>query len=250
MSTPEAFTVQLPSSGGLYDGNLPGGKATLRPMGAPEEQIIFQRGGDPLAKSSKIIDGCYLDAEKVTPGDLLMIDRLYILFMLRVQMFGPVYRIPFSCQRCNHQRKVDINIMDDLDVTRMGEDLEEPFEVDLPHCGSHIEFRLLRGKDEEEVSRHAKRVMLKSTDAGDPSSRYRIGLQIVTVDGDPVEKQKAVEFAKSLDMADSNEFRLGVEAVEGGIDLMLVHDCEQCGYVNEFLLPFTAEFLQPSTRQT
>ena len=219
-------------------------------MGAQEEQIIFQRGGDPLAKSDKIIEGCYLDGEKVSAKDLLMIDRLYILFMLRVQMFGPVYRIPFVCQRCNHQRKMDINIMDDLDVTRMDEDLEEPFEVDLPHCGSTVQFRLLRGKDEDEVSRHTKRVMMKSTDAGDPSSRYRIGLQIVTIDGEEAEKQKAVEFAQNLDMADSNEFRLGVEAVEGGIDLTLIRDCPQCGYVNEFVLPFTAEFLQPSTRQT
>lgn len=249
MSTSEAFTVQLPSTGALYDGKLPGGKATLRPMGAPEEQIIFQRGGDPLAKSSKIISGCYLDAEKLPPEELLMVDRLYILFMLRVQMFGPVYEIPFACQRNDHQRKIKVNIMKDLEVKRMDEDLEEPFEVDLPHSGKHIEFRLLRGKDEDEVSRHAKRIMLKSSDAGDPSSRYRIGLQILTIDSEKVEKSKATDFALGIDMADANEFRLAVEAVEGGIDLMLMHDCEQCGFVNEFLLPFTAEFLQPSTRQ-
>ena len=71
MSASEMFTVELPSRGVLYEGKLPEGKANLRPMGEQEENLIFQRGGDRMAKIRRIVDNCYLDKEKVSSSELL-----------------------------------------------------------------------------------------------------------------------------------------------------------------------------------
>lgn len=244
----EQFTVELPSRGVLYGDAMPGGKANLRPMGEAEERLLFQRGGDPMTKVQKIVDNCYLDGNKVTPGNLLMIDRFYILLMLRIQMFGPVYEIPFRCSSCNHQRRVHINLLDDLDKKDMVDGIAEPFEVTLPHCQKTVGFRLLRGNDEDQIAKHSKRMMMKSTDFGDDSARYRLGKQIVTIDGEEATDKAAQDLAHGLDMADANEFRLAVEDVEGGVDLTLLQDCPACGYINENMMPFTVEFFRPSAR--
>jgi hypothetical protein len=244
----EMFTVELPSRGVLYEDKLPGGKVNLRPMGEAEENLLFQRGGDAVMKAHRIVDNCYLDAAKVAPGDLLMIDGFYILLMLRVQMFGPVYEVPFRCQACSHQRKTRVNILEELDKRDMADGVVEPFEVVLAHAKKTVNFRLLRRKDEEDVSKHTKRMLMKSTDFGDDSARYRIGKQIMSIDGKEVGGEEAQRFARALDMKDANDFRLAVEAVEGGVDLTLYQDCPACGYANEYTMPFTAEFFRPSNR--
>ena len=251
MST--TFTVELPSRGIYYlneDGQqlLLEGKANLRPMGKQEEALLFQRGGDPVMKIATIVNNCYLDRDKVKAEDLLIVDRFYILFMLRVQMFGPVYEVPFRCSYCGHQRKMKINVMEELEVKQAKDEDIEPFNVDLPHCKQNVAYKLLRGKDEAEIARYTKRFRMQSTDAGDPSNRYRIAKQILQIDGNDVDKTSATKFADTLDMADANEFRLAVEEVECGIDLEIMHDCEGCGATVEFVLPFTIEFLQPGKR--
>jgi hypothetical protein len=255
MSKNDTFTVDLPSRGVPYNGALPEGKALLKPMGAAEEQILFQQG-DAMSHIRQIIDNCYMDADKVPPEDLLVTDRMYILFMLRIQAFGPTYNgVPFRCSSCRAQRKISVNLLEDLDDQRMTDDQVEPFEVKLPHSGKKVQFRLLRGKDEIEVSRHAKRVLMRSNDAGDPSHRYRIGLQLVSIGGKtldqaqvPEDKQAALEFAQGLNLGDAAAFRAAVADVEPGIDLTIMKECSKCGYINEFMMPFTAEFFQPSSR--
>lgn len=256
---PETFAVELPSRGVLYGGKLPGGKINLRGLGASEEALLFNQG-DAVLNISKIIDNCYMEAKSLPPGELLITDRLYILFMLRIKAYGSVYNnVPFRCVSCRHQRKIVINLLEDLSDKRMAVDGDkvptEPFEVILPHADVVVQFRLPRGKDELEIQRHSKRMLMQSSDATDPSYRYRIAIQLVAVgdrildqSGVPADKQYAIQFASNLDMPDANAFRNAVNAVESGIDPMLYHTCESCGYINELIIPLTAEFFQPSGR--
>ena len=242
------FTIELPSRGLLYGDKLPEGKINLRPMGEQEERLLFQEGGDGMRKVQQLIDNCYQDGDKVPACDLVVTDRFYILFMLRIQMFGPMYEIRFKCADCNHSRKMNLDLLQDLDKTELPDDAKEPFLTTLSHNKTEIGFRLLRGKDETAIAKHTKRMSLSSSASNDTSSRYRIAKQIVTLDGNETTEEEALAFAKSLDMRDVNDFRLDTEAVEAGVVMTLVTDCPSCASVNEQILPFTVEFFRPSKR--
>lgn len=273
------FMVELPSRGLLYGKNHDG-TALLRPMGDREEALLYQQGGDPAMKMAQIIDQCYLSKDTLPPDDLLITDRLYILLMLRLEMFGPWYKIPFRCRECRHQEETTINTLEELNKIEMGidastgeemdSDVCEPFEMQYPlsRSGYQIRFRLLRASDEKAIIREMRnarfgrqrgdaRIAAGTGDLREPDNVIRMARQIVEV-GEPdgsggfawkdYSYSQRVKFVHGLDMADRNEFRLEVEAVEGGVDLTLLLDCPACGFTNKFLMPFTEEFLVPSTR--
>ena len=116
--TNREFGITLPSMGILYDGKLPGGRILLRPMLTSEEAILYNASGDGISKINAIINACFLTKE-IDPQELLLIDRFYILLMLRTRSFGGKYEFPVRCQFCNTQFKTNVNISEDLEVKSM-----------------------------------------------------------------------------------------------------------------------------------
>ena len=166
--------------------------------------------------------------------------------MLRVRSFGAIYEFPFRCQDCRAQFKARINLSDedDMRIRYMEDDVVEPFEVKLPISGDSVHLRFLRGKDEVAVARHTKRVRLQSTDPGDPSHPYRLARQIVSINGEEAALAKAERFVRQLDMGDSNAMREETDRLEGGADPRIMIDCRACGFINEAMMPFSAEFFR------
>lgn len=265
-ATQECFQVELPSRSVLYstdagDHVFPNGIVRLRPMGSAEENLIFSPGGDAYTKIDTIINNCYLDGARWNPQELLVVDRFYLLFMLRINMFGKNYKTDFGCRYCDYQDpEMEMDLMEDLDVVRMDDGTIEPFNVRLPHKGSDVTFRLLRGKDEAEIQRFVKRSRMKgqkgqrsgsSLAEDDPQAlRFRIARQLVSIDGADVTGnfERAYAFARSLQMGDTNEFRLAVDEVEPGLDTEIIVDCPGCGKTNRTRLPMNEEFFLPSGR--
>lgn len=246
--TNRSFIVTLPSQGVLYGDKIPGGRFELRPMTTAEEAILFNTSGDGISKVNAVIDACAVTKD-IPLEDLLLIDRFYILLVLRTRSFGAVYAFPTRCQGCQAQFKTEINISEDLEINPMSEDVVEPFDVTLPFNGDTVSLRFLRGKDEVRVARHAKRIRMQSTDPGDPSHTHRMALQIVAINGREVQLVEAQRYVESLDIGDSNAIRTRVEEVEGGVDTTCYVDCRMCGFVNEIDMPFTIEFFRPSARR-
>jgi len=244
-TTDRSFIVELPSQGIPYGDELPDGKLALRPMTTREESILYS-AGEGTTKIASVINSCV--ASSFDPMHLLMVDRFYILLALRVQSLGPEYTAMVKCRWCNQQWKAPINIIEDLDKTLMEEDVEEPFDCQLPKNGSTVSLRFLRGVDEDKIAKRAKKVRLKSNDPGDPSYLYRLALQIVAIDGEVVDEKKAEKFVATLDMGDSNAIRAKVDEVEGGVDTTLFLECPHCGSDNETQMPFDTDFFRPTAR--
>ena len=239
------FEIPLPSRGVLYDGKLPTGKVVVRPLTTKEEAVLYAPTGDAVTKINSIISACIVTRD-VPPEELLMVDRFAILLSLRTASLGPIYEFPFRCRYCNTQFKARVNIADEFDIKFMEETATEPFETTLPICGRRVSFRLLRGKDETGIARHAKKVRMRSADSGDPSFIHRMAVQIVAVDGVEVNQMQAERFVNTpLDLGDSNALRIAVEKVESGIDTTCYMDCPQCGATNDADMPFSVEFFRP-----
>jgi len=241
-------TIHVPSRGRFYDGKLPDGKVDIRKMTVREEATLAGQGLTPSERMAAIVAACTKLPEGFAPGDLLLTDRLAILLALRTFTFGSNYTFKFRCPACNAPNQHTIDIVQDLDEKPATEVAVEPIEVNLKDADKRVGLRFLRGKDEQAIIRHAKKLALKSNDAGDPSHTFRMALQIATIDGTPVQSATQAEmFVGGLTMADSVRMRNAIDDAETGIDTEVGVTCRACQTdTPDLALPFDSEFFRPT----
>lgn len=254
------FGITLPSRGLLYEGKLPGGDLTLKPLTTNEQSILYNPGGDPTQKFDQIIQNCVVNAP-IRPDEMLITDRLYIMIVLRTRSFGAEYKFPLRCSACRQQYIQEINLSKDLmmKVYSSGSEdsdpntividsskIKEPFSTKLPISGEDIDFRLLRGRDEKLIAKEAKRMLLQSIDPSDPSYFMRVSLMIQSVNGQELNPTQKLMYVKKMDAGDVEHLCAEAEEVEPGINMAITSTCRACGFVDEEIgLPFTAEFFRP-----
>jgi len=127
---------------------LPSGKtAKVRPITFEEEKQIVsltKKGEDP---SLLLMNKCVSDIDL---SEILLIDKVYILFKLRELSFGSVYKFLIACPACSEQQQISIDI-NDMPVERM-EDAEYTTEVTLPMCRKTVTVRRASVSDEKTLS--------------------------------------------------------------------------------------------------
>jgi hypothetical protein len=239
----------LPSRGKLYGERLPDGKVQIRPMLAREQAKLMQQGGGIMGKVDAIISTCLKLPEGMGSKELLLVDRFAVLLALRTKTFGPEYNFNFRCEDCGEQQKGHINIVEDFDERTPDGELTEPFEIQLPDADTTVKMRFLRGEDEDQISRNAKRMKMQSNDDNDPSYLLRIAMQIVEVDGQDAEKMKSLvfrqRFLENISASDLLALEDAMNDLEPGIDTRIYPECGKCQYVNEMTMPFSGEFFRP-----
>jgi hypothetical protein len=257
------FSVTLPSRGLLYGDKLPGGKITVKSMTTREQSILFNPGGDSVGKFDQVLQNCIPNSP--TPvQDLLMTDRLYLMIVLRSKSFGTKYKIPLRCSACRTQYNQEIDLAEDLkmrvyedpmnvigentSIISIGNQFKEPFICTLPISKDVIEYRLLRGYDEKQISIQAKRILMQSIDPSDPSFQLRLSLMIQTINGQKLEPARKLVYIQSMEAGDETFLSNDAENNESGFDLSVLSNCNSCGFSEEVGLPFTAEFFRPRGR--
>lgn len=239
----------LPSRGKLYKERLPGGKVQIRPMRGREQGKLMQQGGGTAGKIAALISTCLKLPEGMDSKELLLVDRFAVLLALRTKTFGPEYSFKFRCEDCGDQQTGHINIIEDFDERTPDGDLVEPFDVKLPDADKTVKMRFLRGEDEDQITRNAKRLKMQSNDADDQSYLMRIAMQIVEVEDEDPEKLKPLPFRqKFIENISANDLCVledTMNELEPGIDTRIYPECGKCAYVNEMTMPFSAEFFRP-----
>jgi hypothetical protein len=267
-------SLTLPSQGVLYldaEGAalIPDGIVSIRKMTTREESILLEQGTQVSDRISQIIKQCCKLPDKAVQGglqhdDLLVSDRLAILIGLRIVTFDGRYTFQWQCDQCRAPNKAKMDLVEALDeITpkkvverlvkkgKVTEDdaaafvLTEPVKVKLTDAKKEVGLRFLRGKDEEKLTRFARKARSGNSPDTDVLS-YRLGLQIDTVDGVKLTGSVRDEFLRSLTMRDTREIDIALDAYETGIDTTVYLDCNACGASNEKALPMTAEFFRPT----
>jgi len=242
-------TYTLPSRGRLYGERLPGGEVKIRPLKAREQAKLMQQGGGIVGKVDAIISTCLQLPEGMAAKELLLVDRFAVLLALRTKTFGPEYTFDYRCQDCSEQQKGHINIVEDFNERTPDGDLEEPFVIELPDEGKKVYMRFLRGEDEDQIAKNAKRIKMQSNDGDDPSYLIRLAMQIVEVEDEEPEKIKSLVFRQRfIENISANDLCILEDAMnelEPGIDTRLYLECGKCAYVNEMTMPFSAGFFRP-----
>jgi hypothetical protein len=185
-STTASAQINLPSNGLLYDGSLPDGAVMVTSITTREEKLIAGASGDVNDLIDAILNRVMV-TKSIPPRDLLLTDRLYILFWVRANSYGPRYGWEITCRGCRKPFRHELKIPGDVEVIDLPDDAREPFEVVLPRSGAKVGYRLLRGFDEAEVLKHVDKMQKLGRSGsgwGDPAYDFRVAHQILyTVPG-------------------------------------------------------------------
>lgn len=235
-------TVLLPSKGLLYD-DIPE-EITIRSMTTNDEKIIFgSTSGDAVAKVLQrcIVNPPNLDISKLTPAD-----ESFLMLKLRTHTYGSDYSMVGHCPECRSSNTYDINL-DELPVTYLSDDFEEPFTIELPQSCDKLSIRLLRNKDYTMIRNQAKKIAKKMhTPYRELEYIYRMAKYIVAINDEEIDQPKAQEYVTNLVGKDSAYFFWKLNQVaDYGVDTSSLVTCKDCG--EDFELPFeiTSEFFRP-----
>lgn len=261
--------TELPSKGMYYD--WADGEIKVRAMSQKAEQVLATQR---LAQTGQSIDylfnECVQLPNNMDPSELLVGDRMYILYYIRGITHGNMYEFGVTCPNddCGRvsQHTYDLN---DLASTIKWADPsigKEPFDIHLPRMSesvgldSYAQIRFLRGYDTNEIlaKKRAKRKMTegsrsrvyntnyqkKTIDSIDTSLSDNLAKLIVSVNG--VNDQFAIgQFVNKMHAADIAEIREFLKQYTPGIDNTVTISCPECENDFNIQLPISDSFFRP-----
>jgi hypothetical protein len=259
-----ATAVDLPSKGLLYDGKIPEGKVWILPMSTREEKMMA--GGKASRESYEFIDNLIRACVRVKdpvgayaalpcdPSDLLIDDRVFLLIMIRVASYGPEYNWQTSCPECRRSFNGKTMLPADLNFKEFSADFSEPIPLVLPRSKVKVSLRLLRGKDEREISKYSRVYQNKIGGSGNSAYTYTIARHIAKLElpngtsydaEDKVGSAEIIAFAEDMLSMDSLALQQTVEENGCGTNMKLDTFCSNCDREIHIDMPFTEEFFRP-----
>ena len=152
--------IDLQSEGRVYpkDSPLSSGKIELKYMTAKEEDILTS---DNLIKKGVVITKL-LDSLILTKGvkcdDLVLGDKNGIMVAARILAYGPKYEAQIVNPLTNEPMDVVFDLTE-CPFKKIPDDLDDnSFEYELPVSKKKIEFKILTGKDEDDIAVELKRI--------------------------------------------------------------------------------------------
>lgn len=255
-------SIRLPSGGLYYDGMVPNGEVDVRPMGLDEEKILATQR---LAQTGQSIDylfkNCVKFPNSFDPLNLLVGDRMFLLYYIRGITHGNMYEFVVECtnEECgaSSSHEYDLN---ELSGTIKGPNRslgKEPFKVVLPYYSSlagreiWVRVRLLRGYDarsltnKERLSRKIEGRRHRKPLTVDETLEENMNLIIVDVMGSD-DASKINMFIKKMHARDSATIREFIKENSPGIDTSIEIECPECNSRMKMELPVTETFFRPS----
>ena len=261
----------LPSRG-LYYG-WPDGIVQVRAMGTAAEKILAnQRLAQDGQSIDKLFQECVRLQNGMDPTELLVGDRVFLLFYIRGITHGNIYEFMFSCpdENCGEQstHEYDLNNLASTIIYANSSLGNEPFDLVLPHMSSIFKrdmivgLRYLRSYDINEMSarRRARKKMFakpgmvrnrkdkpqnSSMQEADNMLTDNLAKMIVNIAGvtDPF---KIGEFVEKMHARDSSEIREWMKEHTPGIDSTVTLNCPKCSKEYNIELPITESFFRPA----
>lgn len=263
--------ASLPSRG-LYYG-WPDGIVQVRAMGTSAEKILANQR---LAQDGQSIDYLFKECVRLQgnmdPTELLVGDRVFLLFYLRGITHGNMYEFLFTCpdEACGEQstHEYDLNNLANTIIYADPSLGQEPFEIVLPHMSSlfkrdmTVGLRFLRAYDINDMvaRRRARKKMFAKpssvrnrrekamgapTPEADTMLTDNLAKMIMNVAG-VTDQFRIAEFVEKMHARDSAEIREWMKDHTPGIDNTVTLDCPKCGKEYNIELPITEGFFRPS----
>lgn len=208
--------IELPSQGLLY----PNKKSSVKVeyLTAYDENILTSPN---ILANGKIIDVLIERKVKDLGFDhnlLLEGDRMAIVLFLRVSAFGEKYIQPVIDPKTNKlvEGEVDLTTLKNKPLT-VKPDENGLFDFSLPKSNRSVKFRLLTGKDEEEIDVVDKQTMERNKNDVSTKTTLRLERSIMEIDGEK-DKIKISNILKALPIMDIRKLNKYMSDIEPGVD--------------------------------
>lgn len=244
--------VTLPSRGLVYPVESPLHRrdgVEIRGMTARDEDILTSRALLRQGRAmSMLMQSCLMD-KSIDVESMLVGDRNAVLVAIRMSSYGAQYTATITCPECEAQfensfdlSKLEIHFLD-AEPAREG---ANAFEFVLP-SGRRVEFKLLTGAEEREISDELDRRKKKVGGMAESNVTARLFHQIVSIDG-VTDRQTLSGMVRDMPARDSLELRRYMDRISPYVDMVQEVRCSGCGTSAEVDMPVGAEFFWPSTR--
>lgn len=243
-------TIPLASKGLVYPKDHPlhmKESIEIRAMTAREEDILTSRNF--LKKGTvitELIRSCLVD-KRINPADLIAGDRNTLMVAIRITGYGPEYDCEIDCDECEAKKvkhsfdlsQLPIKFLE-IEPVEAGSNL---FVFKLPYTQKTVKFKLLTGRDEEEILAMNER-MKKHGLNNDTGITTSLIYAIDSVDG-VTDKNKISQFIRMMPARDSLALRSYIRDNDPGIQMKQEATCDQCGHTAEVDVPLGVTFLWP-----
>ncbi len=264
----------LPSRGELYAETNPFYKKDRIPfhdMTAREEDIMANK---TLLKNGVAFDRV-LQSVSETPNadinDLTISDKQALLMRVRINSYGPEYKISLKCPECGLRQNLVVNLQESLDnalkfVKPIDETLvfykdcelarisHDVFSFVTRHNKHKIVFRVGHGADEhtmfrmeEKKNRERSKGVVPKEDIDRGAVLDTFKMFIISINGIE-EKGKLAQMIEGLHTRDTYHIREVFREVSCQFKMMTTFTClneENCGYEHEVEVPLNANFFRP-----
>ena len=218
---PEEYKVpydilELPSQGLLYPNKK--SKVKVEFLTAYDENVLTSPN---ILNSGKLIDVLIERKVKDLGFDhnlLLEGDRMAIVLFLRVSAFGEKYIQPVINPKNNKlvEGEIDLTTLKNKPLT-VKPDENGLFDFSLPKSNRTVNFRLLTGKDEEEIDIIDKDIMERNKNDVSSKTTLRLERSIMGINGEK-DKIKISNILKALPIMDIRKLNKYMSDIEPGVD--------------------------------
>lgn len=219
----------------------------IRAMTAREEDILTSK--TYLKKGTvitELIRSCLVD-KRIDPTTLIAGDRNTLMVAIRITGYGAEYDCEIDCSECEAKNvKQTFNLSNlpikflEMEPAESGRNL---FMFKLPYTQKLVKFKLLTGRDEEEILSMNER-MKKHGMNTDTNITTSLIYAIESIDG-IVDKNKISQFIRMMPARDSLALRVFIRDNDPGIQMKQEATCIQCGHTMEVDIPIGIGFLWP-----
>jgi hypothetical protein len=215
--------VELPSNGKFYK-NSTGIK--IRPMNLEDEKAIALAKGKVDDPINIVLSRC---VEGVDIDELLILDKLALIFNLRAISYGDIYKCIGICMECNAENDMNVPLLS-LPLEKIGDDVSDPREIELPVLKKKVKVIFPRVVHEQYINTKEK--------VFDNLWRF-----VISVDG-TTDKTLISKFLSDprLPLKDVHTIINCITGIGYGVQTKVKFECQSCKTHNVIDLPLGADF--------
>jgi len=249
--TPTEF-VELPSKGQFYSEGHP-----LHNQEVIEIKFMTAKDEDILTSQSLLKKGLAIDRflqnvivdKSIKPDDLLIGDKNAVLIAARVSGYGDSYDTIVGCPACASKNQVSFDLtqkavlesqIDTVDYAKKTTD--GTFLIKMPFSNLDVEFKLLTGKDENDLAFTQKKKAKGKMADSIMTDQYK--KMIISVGGNNG-RDVVNYYVDNMPLKDSSFLKATYRVLNPDVKIMNEFECTTCGHEQPLEVPFGADFFWP-----
>ena len=218
----------------------------IKCMSAKEEDLLTSsaliKNGTVL---TKLIESCLLN-KSINAEDLILGDRNALLIGIRVTGYGSTYSVKIKCDDCNEEYDADFTL-NGLTIKSLSSTPIQPnmnlFSYKLPVSGLDVQFKLLTGQDENEITQIKERNKKLGSQV-EKNVTLKLFQSVASINGE-TDRSKLNYTINNLRAGDARALRNHIKEISPDIDMHQWTKCKKCNAESEVEIPLSVGFLWP-----